>query len=222
MDFIRIYKKHWQYAAPEQWRVVFYSLFHFISVFGSICKPYAFAMALNYLQKNDLGKAGQWLILYVVGFAVFEFGHRAARSTEIYLAFRNRKRFVLSAYDRLQALPIAWHNDHHSANLIDRINKAANALLDFGQSQSNYIEVIVNLVGSLVFLWTLSPFVAVVGCLTGAVSVVVTRWLYKKSVPEYRMQNEMFHKLAAAMMDYVGNITTIISLRLGHGAVCQQ
>lgn len=215
MDFLRLFKKHWQYAYPEQWRVLWYLLWHSISVVGQLCKPYAFAMALNSLQAAQLDEAGKWLVWYIVGFAVFELGHRVARSTERYLAFRIRKRFVLAAYDKLQGLPLSWHNDHHSANVIDRIDKAANALFSFGQCQSNYIEVIVNLIGSLVFLWTLSPLVAAVGCATGIVSVYVTKWLYKKSVPEYRAQNELFHKLTAALMDYITNITTIVVLRLG-------
>lgn len=218
MDFLRLFKKHWQYAYPEQWRVIWYLFWHTVSVAGQLCKPYAFAMALNSLQAEQLDEAGLWIIWYVVGFAVFEIGHRTARSTEIYLAFRNRRRFVLSAYDKLQGLPLAWHNEHHSANVIDRINKAADALFSFGQSQNSYIEVIVDLIGSLIFLWTLSPLVSVVGCITGIISVCITKWLYKKSVPEYRTQNELFHKLAAALMDYISNITTIIVLRLGERA----
>ena len=215
MEFLRLFKKHWQYAYPEQWRVIWYLFWHTFSVAGQLCKPYAFAMALNSLQSGSLNQAGQWLVWYVAGFAVFELGHRLARSTERYLAFRNRKRFLLSSYDKLQGLPLSWHNDHHSANVIDRINKAADALFGFGQCQYTYIEVIVNLIGSLIFLWTLSPLVAVVGCITGIVSVFITKWLYKKSVPEYRAQNELFHKLAAALMDYISNITTTIVLRLG-------
>jgi len=215
MEFLHIFRKHWQYAHSEHWRVIWYLFWHTFSVVGQLCKPYAFAMALNSLQTGKLDEAGMWLIWYVVGFAVFELGHRLARSTEIYLAFRNRKRFVLSAYDRLSEMPLSWHNEHHSANVIDRINKAADALFGFGLCQSDYIEVVVNFIGSLIFLWTLSPLVAVVGCATGIIRVLVTKWFYKVTVPEYRKQNELFHKLAAALMDYISNITTIIALRLG-------
>lgn len=218
MEFLRLFQRHWHYSRPEQWRVLFYLFWHSVSIIGSLSKPYAFAMALNSLQSGRLQEAGRWLAGYVAGFAVFELGHRVARSTERYLAFRNRRRFILSAYDRLHDLPLSWHNEHHSANVIDRINKAADALHQFGESQSNYIEVAVNLLGSLILLWTLSPWVAVVGCITGLLSIVVTKWLYKKSVPEYRAQNELFHKLAAALMDYISNITTIIVLRLGRRA----
>jgi ABC-type multidrug transport system fused ATPase/permease subunit len=90
-------------------------------------------MTLNSLQAGRLDEAVKWLAWYAAGVAVFETGHRIARSTERYLAFRNRKRFMLSAYDKLQGLPLSWHNNHHSANVINRINKAADALFDFGQ-----------------------------------------------------------------------------------------
>jgi ABC-type multidrug transport system fused ATPase/permease subunit len=215
MEFLRLFKQHWQYAHKERWRVAWYLFWHTCSVAGELCKPYAFAMALNSLQASALEEAGMWLVWYVAGFAVFELGHRLARSTEIYLAFRNRKRFVLSAYDRLRDLPLSWHTEHHSANVIDRINKAADALYGFGLCQSNYIEVIVNSVGAFLFLWALSPPVAVVGCAVGVVRVLMTKAFYRVTVPEYRMQNELFHKLAAALMDYISNITTIIVLRLG-------
>jgi ABC-type multidrug transport system fused ATPase/permease subunit len=215
MEFLHLFKVYWKTSRPEQWRVVFYVFWHAFSVVGSLCQPYAFAMALNCLQNNRIYEIWKWLILYAVGFTVFEVGHRIARSTERYLAFRNRKRYVLASYERLQSFPLKWHNDHHSANTIDRVNKAADALFHYGQCQSNYIEVIVNLIGSLLILWTISPLVSIIGCVIGFLSVIITKGLYRRSVPEYRMQNELFHKLAAALMDYVSNITTIIVLRLG-------
>jgi ABC-type multidrug transport system fused ATPase/permease subunit len=218
MEFFRLLKAYWKVSRPEQWRVAFYMFWHTFSVVGSLCQPYAFAMALNCLQTGKSNDVSKWLIFYLFGFSVFEIGHRIARSTERYLAFRNRKRFVLVSYDRLQSLPLKWHNDHHSANTIDRINKAADALFNFGQCQSNYIEIMVNLLGSVFVLWTLSPLISIIGCAVGLMSVFITKALYRQSVPEYRMQNELFHKLAAALMDYVSNITTIIVLRLGFRA----
>jgi ABC-type multidrug transport system fused ATPase/permease subunit len=122
---------------------------------------------------------------------------------------------MVKTYAHLQSLPLSWHTDHHSGSIIDRVNKASSAIFEFGQSQMLFVNVFLKFWVPMIILWQISPIVSIVATLAGGLMVFSTRMIYKLSVPEYRAQNEGFHKVASAVHDYVSNITTIITLRLG-------
>jgi ATP-binding cassette subfamily B protein len=132
-----MFKQYWHYSGKERWKVVVCLILHAISMLGELGKPFAFAMVINAIQKNDptiVDEVIKWLLFYVLCFFIFEIFHRGARFIERYVAFRTRKRFVIGMYDHLQSLPLSWHSDNHSGAVIDRVNKAANALHQFGES----------------------------------------------------------------------------------------
>lgn len=218
MDFIYVFKKHWNLAVGEKFKVCTYIILHIISVIAITAQPITFAMVINTLQnsnKSTLQTVAYWLIAYVACFYVFEICHRAARGIELGVAYRNKKRFVLNTYLLLQSLSLSWHTKHHSGNVVSRINKASDALLSFGQSIHNYITALIQFGMAATVLWLISPLISVVSILAGGLLVVVTRMFYNKTVPEYRKMNEGFHEIAGTMQDGISNITTIIILRLG-------
>ncbi len=218
MDFIYVFKKHWDLAIGERYKVCIYVILHIISIIAITAQPLTFAMVINTLQdmnKNTLFTVTYWLFAYVACFYVFEMCHRAARGVELGIAYRNKKRFVLDTYLFLQSMSLSWHAKHHSGNVISRVNKASDALLAFGQSIYTYITAIIQFVMAAVVLWLISPLISVVSILAGCLLVIITRMFYNKTVPEYRKLNEGFHEIAGTMQDGVSNITTIIILRLG-------
>lgn len=218
MIYLSMLKNLLRYSKGERWKIVIYYVFHIISIFGTLLQPYAFAMVINALQKNESHLVEQvrfWLCIYVLGFVVFNVFHRSARFIERYVAFRARKRFYISIYGILESLPLSWHEEHHTGNVIDRVNKAAESIYYFGQSQANIINMIISFLGATIILASISIKIAVIALLFGALIIYMTKSLYKISVPEYREQNEGFHKVSAALFDYIKNITTIIVLKLG-------
>lgn len=218
MDFIYVFKKHWNLAIGERYKVCTYVILHMISVIAITAQPLTFAMVINTLQdmnKHTLQTVTYWLFAYVTCFYVFEMCHRFARGIELGVAYRNKKRFVLDTYLFLQSMSLSWHAKHHSGNVISRVNKASDALFAFGQSIYNYITAIIQFAMAAVVLWLISPLISVVSILAGCLLVIVTRMFYNKTVPEYRKLNDGFHEIAGTMQDGVSNITTIIILRLG-------
>lgn len=221
MAYLYMFKQLWYYAERERWKVVVYFISHAIATLGDLGKPFAFAMVVNALQANRPSMIDDiiyWLLFYVGCFFTFEIFHISARYIERYVAFRNRKRFVGAMYDHLQALPLSWHADNHSGAVIDRVNRASDALFNFGEHQSNYIAVFMKFWGPCIILYQISPTVSLVSVLAGFIMMTTTRKLYSLSVPEYRAQNEGFHKVAATLHDYMSNIRTIVTLRLGQHA----
>jgi ATP-binding cassette subfamily B protein len=218
MIYFSMLKNLLKYAKGERWKIAVYYIFHIISICGTLLQPYAFAMVINALQRHDeamIHDVQYWLIIYVVGFLVFNIFHRSARFMERYVAFRARKRFITTVYGVLQSLPLSWHEENHTGNVIDRINKAADGLYWFGECQAVLINMIINFVGATIILARISIVIAVIALLAGAGIIFITKSLYKISVPEYRKQVEGFHNVSATLFDYIRNITTIIVLKLG-------
>lgn len=218
MIYFSMLKELLKYAKGERWKIAVYYVFHIISICGTLLQPYAFAMVINALQRQDevmIHDVQYWLIVYVVGFLIFNIFHRSARFMERYVAFRVRKRFITTIYGVLQSLPLSWHEENHTGNVIDRINKAADGLYRFGECQAILINMIINFIGATIILARISVVIAIIALLAGAGIILITKSLYKFSVPEYRKQVEGFHNVSATLFDYIRNITTIIVLKLG-------
>lgn len=218
MAYLFMLKQLWHYAGDDRPRIVIYYLLHAVSILGELGKPYAFAMVVNSLQANRptlIADVSHWLGFYVLCYFTFRVLHISARYIELPVAFRCRRRFVDDIYDRLQSLPLSWHTEHHSGNIIDRVNVAARALHEFGQAQMCYIPVAMQFWGPLIILWKISPPISVVSLVVGIAMVAITRKLYNRIVPLYRGAIGALHEFAAAFYDYMSNMKTIVTLRLG-------
>lgn len=218
MSYIYMLKQLWRYTGEERWKIIVYYLLHMIATLGELGKPYAFAMVVNSLQANKpslITDVSHWLAFYVLCYIIFEVFHRCARYIEIPVAFRTRRRFVDAMYDKLQSLPLSWHTEHHSGNLIDRVNISAHAIYEFGLSQMTYIAVIMKFWVPLIILWHISPQISMVSLAVGITMIAITRLMYRFIVPLYGGAIKTFHDFAAAFYDYMSNMKTIITLRLG-------
>ena len=218
MDFIYVFFRYWKLAEKEHFKICVYVLLHTISVAAVAMQPLAFSMVINTLQNQNeqmFCHVTGWLVAYVFCFYIFEICHRLARGIEITVAYHSKKKFVLDTYLVLQSLPLGWHINHHSGNVVSRVNKASDAFLNFGQSFYIYITELVNFITSAVILWLISPVISIVSILTGVLLIFITGIFYKKTVPEYQKLNEGFHEIAGIVQDGISNISTIIILRLG-------
>lgn len=218
MDFIYVFYRYWKLADKKHFKICIYVLLNTISVLAVTMQPLAFSMVINTLQKQNkdmLTHVTMWLGVYVLCFYIFEICHRMARGIEISVAYHSKKKFVLDTYLFLQSLPLGWHVNHHSGNVISRVNKASDAFLNFGQSSYDYITIFVQFFTSIVILWLISPVISIASILTGGLIIFITRIFYRKTIPEYRKLNEGFHEIAGIVQDGISNISTIIILRLG-------
>ena len=218
----------WHYG--QRWRkaIVGYYLAYIIAqIFWSL-GPFAFGSAINVLQHFHPGRLHEvllWLGLSVAVVFVFWVFHGPARIVERTIALRIQQAFRLHVYGKMTQLPLPWHQDHHSGNLISRLTQASTALRQFGESQFIYIETIVQFLVAIGFLLWLSVPVGLLSLLASlAVSWIVVRF-DKKLVPLYAAENEVENRTGAVLFDYVSNMTTILTLRLGeltHSSLMQR
>jgi len=178
--------------------------------------PYFAGRAINVLQASGaagIGQAGLWLSLVVAATALSWVFHGPGRLLERNVALEIRRRTSGGLIERLLALPLSWHEANHSGVTAHRVQQSSSALSTFTQSQFIYLSSAVRLVGPIVALWLLQPYVgmsAIVGFVLICVSVV---GFDRAMIRLAHRENDAERRYSAALLDALGNITSVFALR---------
>src|SRR5262249_2284924 len=154
-------------------------------------------------------KALQWAAVYGSLIIIFWAMHGPARVIERragYIVFNN---FVSSLYRMVTEMPLRCHQDHHSGDTINRVNKAGRGLFNFVQEQFVIIMMAVRFCMAMIMLALYSGWVVLASLLTSSVITLLIHRFDKKLVPLIVETNEREHFLNAALYDYIGNIVTV-------------
>ncbi len=208
----------WHYG--KRWRpaiVLYYSAYIVAQAVLSL-SPYSFGKAIDVLQHFKADRLNEvifWLAINVLVLLIFWFFHGPARILERKVALKIQQKYRLDFYQNMTRLPLKWHQNHHSGNSITRINRASTSLHRFAENQFMYIETIVKFLTSIAFLLWISVPVGLLSVLL-SISLVVTILLFdRKLIPLYDGENEVENHVGAVLFDYISNMTTILTLRLG-------
>ena len=207
----------WRHAAGARGWLVLSSAMLIASQLVKLLVPWCTAQAIDTLQGGRPGAAaacmpwvGGIVGVYVVCWAL----HGPGRVIERRVSLRVRQSLGDRLYARAVQAPLAWHAAHHPAELAHRMSQATHALANFTQSQFIYLQNAVNLAGPVLALWWLSKLTggaAVIGFgLVAATIVAFDRAMMRLA----RAENGAERAHAAALLDCLGNITTVLALRL--------
>ncbi len=180
--------------------------------------PLIIAKVINAIQQggsNILHEVGFWLCVYALVQCSPWLLWKPARQMERSAAFQMRRIFIDRFYGILQSLPVAWHQDHHSGDTINRVRKAGDGLYQFGQNQFLYIMMVVQVVMAFSVIIYFSPMIGAIALACTVTTGLLLTYFDRRIVPLYKEENEHEHKAVATFFDYISNIKTIISLRLG-------
>jgi ABC-type multidrug transport system fused ATPase/permease subunit len=216
--YVHLVSLSWQHARGQHKGFVLFYALSIVANATLLWLPFLLGKIFDTLQKNPpdlLMQLAGWMALYAALNVVFWALHGPSRVLERKIAFHIRRNFTDDMYRYIKELPMKWHQNHHSGNTINRVNKAANGLYQFSQSQFLFITYIIGFAGPLVALLLISPLVACMAMLCGVATGLVVRRYDLKRVPLLEEENEREHHFSSAFFDYVSNIATIISLRIG-------
>lgn len=208
----------WQYGLSWRRAIVGYYCAFIIAQTALGLSPYALGRTIDVLQHfkpNRLSEVIFWLLFGVGVMLVFWLFHGPARIIERIVALDIQQKYRLNLYEQLSRLPLNWHQDHHSGNIITRLNRAATALHQFAENQFLYIETIVKFVVSIAFLLWLSLPVGLLSLFASLMITYIVILFDRKLIPLYDAENEIDNRVGAVLFDYISNMTTILTLRLG-------
>jgi len=218
---VRLYRALWRCAEGSRRKVVAFMAMLLTSQAVKLSIPYFTGQAVNAMQGSgasaggpDLAAAG-WNIFLI--FAVCLVGwalHGPGRVIERFVALGIRARFADEIYAKVVGLPMRWHEAHHSGDTIQRVGKASEALFNFSQHQFIYLQNVVTLVGPIAALFLLSfgtGLAALLGYLL--IAFVLVRF-DAEMIRVMNEENEKERRYAADLVDCLGNISTVVALRL--------
>jgi len=218
MALINLFRQAWFYAGNLRWKLIIAVLLHALSTITFMANPYIFSQILNVFQLyNDrlMERVIYWFWWWLATWFWFNICHRVGRYFEISTAYRVKQNFINEHYKIVTQLPLSWHQDHHSGDTINRINVAAKALEDFTGKLFIYVHQIFMMIGPLAALAMYSWEVALLGIFLAALTMLIINRFDRILVVLYRQVNNYGHKVASTVFDYINNIKTIITLRLG-------
>lgn len=178
--------------------------------------PYFAGRAINVLQANGasgIGEAGVWLALVIGATALSWVFHGPGRLLERNVALEIRRRISGGLFQRLLSLPLSWHEANHSGVTAHRVQQSSSALSSFTQSQFIYLSSAVKLVGPIVALWLLQPYVGL-GAIAGFVIICLSVVGFDRAMIRLaHRENDGERRYSAALLDALGNITSVFALR---------
>ena len=213
----RLYRSFWRYAAGDRLGVVLFMTLLILAQLLKLAIPYLSGAAVQAMQgKGDaaLGTAGWDMALIFVVCAASWLLHGPARVLERFIGIRIHERFADRLYRKATSLPLDWHQRHHSGETIEHVQKAGAALFGFAQNQYVYLQNGVSLIGPIVAIFVLS---APTGCVALAAYALIGLVLVRfdtAMIRLKRLQNRAQAHYVATLVDCLGNIATVLTLRL--------
>ena len=113
----------------------------------------------------------------------------------------------------------AWHETQHGVETAHRVQQTTRALYDFAQSQFIYLQSVVRLVGPVVALWLISPWVGVVAVVGYLVLAAIIVAFDKVMMRLAREENAADREYWASLSDGLVNVLSVLALRLQRGVL---
>ena len=208
-QYIELIQACWLYARDKRpMQVAIYVLF----LCANICfmaQPYIIGKLINVLQaggESIIHDVIFWLALYVAAMFAFWMFHGPGRVIERKLAFHLQRNFYIHFYDLIARLPIRWHQDHHSGNILHRVQKARTGLFEFAQRQFLFFETLVRALVVFIALAFLDWQVSLVLFDVTVIMLVLMSYFDRLLIARIHAVNEGEHVFSAGLFDFISNI----------------
>ena len=213
----QLYATLWRHAEGRRPHVVVFVVLLVVAQLVRLTIPWFFGEAVNALQAHGmqgLTQARNDLLLMVAAVAVAWTMHGPARILERFTALLVRERFADALHAKALALPVRWHEEHHSGDTLHRMTRATASLASFAQSQFIYLQNTISVVGPIAALFLISrPTGAAAMAGYAAIGWFVVR-IDAFMVLLVREENRAERRYNSALVECLGNIGTVLTLRL--------
>ena len=212
-----LYATLWRHAEGHRRRVVLFVVLLVMAQVVRLTIPWFFGEAVNALQARGmegLAQARNDLLFMLAAVGVAWTMHGPARIVERFTALVVRERFADALHAKALALPVRWHEQHHSGETLHRMTRATSSLAQFAQSQFIYLQNTVSVVGPIAALILVSPATgaaAAIGYAAIAFFVVRIDFVMVRLVRE---ENRAERRYNSALVDCLANMATVLALRL--------
>jgi len=207
----------WKFAKGRRFHFILAYVLFVVANLITLINPIIIGLFFNNLQTNGIENYKNALLIltaYPVLSLLFWVFHGTARIVERVNTYHIVKNFREDLFDTLTALPLKWHKDNHSGEIMSRVEKASNSMQSFVDEGFMYLETLVKFVGSTIALFVISFYSGLIALVFGVISIAIIFRFDKLLVKYMKTINEKAHIYDATFYDYVVNMRTVITLRL--------
>lgn len=212
-----LYATLWRHAAGHRRKVVLFVVLLVAAQVVRLTIPWFFGEAVNALQARGMegiAQARNDLLFMLAAVGVAWTMHGPARIVERFTALVVRERFADALHAKALALPVRWHEQHHSGETLHRMTRATSSLAQFAQSQFIYLQNTVSVVGPIAALILVSPATGAAAAIGyAAIAFFVVR-IDSVMVRLVREENRAERRYNSALVDCLANMATVVALRV--------
>jgi ABC-type multidrug transport system fused ATPase/permease subunit len=212
--------EEWKHLGNRKRYFVLTIFLFLVASFIGLLNPLIIGAIFNSVQKNITDYSGLKHLLFLISLILFaKIGswtfHASGRYIESMNGFYVNRNYVNSKIKKTLELPISWHKDHHSGDTIDKINKGSSGINSFASYTTfQLLYAVMSIFGSLAILAFIDIKITLFALIYSSMVLFVMFKLDKKLVIYYKEINKKSNRVSAGVYDYIGNIITILTLRL--------
>lgn len=213
-----LYRELWALAAGHRRRLLGACTLLISAQLLLLAIPFFSSRAINVLQLQGiagLSTAGLWLAAVLGVTAASWLLHGPGRILERNVALRVRARVTQTLVERLVSLPMSWHERHHSGATAHRVQQSSHAISGFAQNQFIYLSSAVRLVGPVIALWVVEPWVGLAAVTGFAVISTSVIGFDRAMIRLAHRENDAERRYSATLIDSLGNVNSLFALRQG-------
>lgn len=154
------------------------------------------------------------LFLSLLGTNAFWLFHGHARVMETVNAFDSRLNYRKYLLNGVLSLPLSWHNEHHSGDTIDKIEKGTSSIFNFGENSFQIIYALVSFIITVVLLAYFAGWATLGMFPPMLVSIWITIRYDTVIVENYKKLSRNENEVSESVFDAISNITTVVILRV--------
>lgn len=221
---LNILKTEWNNLRERKKIFVFYITLFFIAGSINLINPYLIGVIFNSIQKSITTTQQLYHLIFMISLLlvltiIFWAIHGFARVTEQNTGYFVKRNYLDTKIKEVLDLPVKWHKDNHSGDTIDKINRASSALEEFSMHRTfDIIYGITSFIGSIIILCVIDWKIGLFSLVYASSILIIISKIDKRLIKKYRELNKYGNKASATIYDYLGNIITVITLRLKKSA----
>lgn len=212
-------KMVWRFSKGNHHNVLLYcSMEGVAKIFLAIANPFLWSTLFSTLQNEGIGLSNiLWLLtlasLTLVADQIFWALHGPGRVMETMNAFGVRATYKKHLLWGVLALPPTWHQDHHTGDTIDKVEKGTTGLHSFSETTFEVIYAIAQLIIGLGGLYYLNRTAGHIETIVVIAAIYCTVRFDGILIPQNGLLNKAENLITQKISDAISNITTVIILR---------
>ena len=176
----------------------------------SVSIPYFIGRAIDALNKTDNGFVNfnsayiiaVILVAVYVGSWILNTSHGILMNAASQRIVRTLRK---SLFDKLQKLPLTYHDTHTHGELMSRLtNDIDNISVTIAQSTTQLVSAAITIIGSLVMMLVLSPHMTLAAVITVPLVFLLTKFVAGRSRKLFKSQAKELGRLNGAIEESIG------------------